>query len=356
LVAQELPLKADAPGVGPYACPSVPVAEPPDAEEAEQARQLASTAAQSLILGDLERARALLDRATELDPSSAELAYRHARVLEDMGERDAAASEFCRVLAVNPQAEGVDDARTRLETLAGSNDASYPPDAIAEFEKAVQWAQAGFLQSAMTSFGSVVAQAPTWPEAVYDRAIVAARLGRNADAVRDLRRYLELRPGAPDAIAVSQRIGELQSTTLVSAPSPGAALVLGVLVPGMGQFYSGRALGGLTVFSLVGGAAAAGYFVKDVQVKCLSEPGPDGSCPEGQVLGEEVDRPYLVAGLGAAAAIGVIGAIEAYVKLRHRRGPDAGVTSVELGGVQLSTLDVASSRGRLDLRLVRLTF
>ncbi len=134
------------------------------------------------------------------------------------------------------------------------------------------------------------------------------------------------------------------------------ALTLGVLVPGMGQFYSGRALGGLTVLSLVGGAAAAGYFVTDVQVKCLSDPGPDGSCPEGQVLREEVDRPYLVAGLGTAAAIGVIGAIEAFVKLRHRRGSDSGVTSMELGGAQLSALDVAPSRGRLDLRLVRLTF
>ncbi len=214
LAAQELPLKREAPGVGPYACPAVPLGDPPNEEEAAQARQLASTAAQSLILGDLERARALLDRATELDPSSAELAYRHARVLEEMGEREAAVSEFCRVLAVNPEAEGVDDARTRLETLAGSNEAPYPPSAVAEFEKAVQWAQAGFLQSALTSFGSVLQQAPTWAEAVYDRAIVASRLGRTTDAVRDLRRYLELRPGAPDAIAVSQRIGELQSTTL----------------------------------------------------------------------------------------------------------------------------------------------
>lgn len=357
LSAQELPLKREAPGVGPRACPTVTVPEPPGEEEGVQARELASTAAQSLILGDLERARALLDRATELDPSSADLAYRHARVLEDMGEREAAISEFCRVLAIDPQAEGVDDARTRLETLSGSQDAPYPPEVITEFQKAVQWAEAGLLQSAMSSFGMILDAAPDWPEAVYDRGVIAARLGRNGDAVRDFRRYLELSPDAPDAVAVSQRLGELQSAMMVSTPSPGAALALGILIPGMGQFYSGRALGGLTVLSLAGGAAAAGYFVTDVNVKCLSDPGPDGSCPEGDVLGEETERPYLVAGIGAAAAVGVIGAIEAFVKLRRLRSGGGGAPSVRMGGSRMSTLDVAASRGgRLDLRLVRLTF
>ncbi len=356
IMGQELPLKRDVPGLRPYACRAVPVAQPTGEEERAQARQLASNAAQSVILGDLQRARDLLDRATELDPTSAELAYRHARVLEDIGDRAAAVSEFCRVLAVDPQADGVEDARARLESLAGASDVTYPPEAVTEFEKAVRWAEAGFLQSAASSFATVTAQAPEWPEAVYDRGVVAARLGRNADAVRHLRRYLELRPNADDAMAISQRIGALQTATLGSAPSPGAALALGILVPGMGQFYSGRALGGLTVLSLVGGAAAAGYFVTDVNVKCLSDPAPDGTCPEGQVLREEVDRPYLVAGLGTAAAIGVIGAIEAYVKLRRRQSPDPGVRGVQLTGSRVSTLHVASSRGRVYLGLVRLTF
>jgi len=358
LAAQTLPLKSDAPGVGPYACPAVAVQRPPGEEERVQARELASTAAQSLILGDLERARALLDRAAELDPSSADLAYRHARVLEDMGERQAAIAEFCRVLAVDPRAEGVDDARERIETLAGNRDVPYPPDAVAEFQKAVEWADAGLLQNALTSFEMILGAAPDWPEAVYDRAVIADRLGRNADAVRDYRRYLELSPTASDAVAVSQRLGELQSAMLVSTPNPGAALALGIILPGMGQFYSGRALGGLTVLALAGGAAAAGYFVTDVNVKCLSDPGPDGSCPEGQVLGEETDRPYLVAGVGAAAAIGVIGAVEAFVKLRRLRGGSAvsGAPSVRMGGARMSTLDVVASRGRVELRLVRLTF
>jgi tetratricopeptide (TPR) repeat protein len=355
LSGQELPLKREVPGLGPYACPAVPVTDSPGGEERAQARELASTAAQSVILGDLERARDLLERATALDPSSAELAYRYARVLEDMGELEAAASEFCRVLAVNPRAEGVVDARARLETLADPSEAPYPPEAISEFEKGIRWVDAGFLSSALASFDFVTSLAPDWPEAVFDRGVVASRLGRTTDAIQDLRRYLELQPDAPDAAAVSRRISELQIAALASTPSPTGALALGVLFPGMGQLYSGRPLGGLAVAALAGGAAAVGYFVTESAMFCSVDRLPDGSCPEGRLRRGD-DRPYLVAGLASAGGIGLIGAIEAFVHLRRRRSPDAGIGSMQLGGARLSALDVAPSGGSLELRVIRLTF
>lgn len=355
LGAQELPLKRDVPGSGPYECPPVAAPELPGRDARAQARQLASNAAQAVILGDLDRARALLDRATELDPNSTDLAYRRARVLQELGERSAAISEFCRVLALDP-AEGVEDARDRLEALVAADRVEIPDSAIQAFREGLAGVDAGLLERAVASFDSATALAPAWADAMYDRGVILARLGRTSAAARDLRRYLELRPDAPDAIAVSERIGELQSVATVRTQSPGAALTLGILIPGMGQFYSGRALGGLTVLSLAGGAVAAGLLIEDVKVRCLSDPGPDGSCPPGQVLREDVSHPYKVAGLGTAAAITLIGAIEAFVHLRGLRGGGEEPAAIDVGPATVGALGVAPSRGRVDFRLMRVAF
>jgi tetratricopeptide (TPR) repeat protein len=354
LGGQELPLKRDVPGSGPYQCPPVAAPDLPGRDARTQARQLASNAAQAVILGDLDRARALLDRATELDPTSSDLAYRRARVLQELGDRSAAVSEFCRVLSLDP-AEGVEDARDRLEALVAADRVAIPDSAVQAFREGLSGFDAGLLERAVASFDSATARAPQWADAVYDRGVVLARLGRRAEAARDLRRYLELHPDAPDGIAVSERIGELQSVTTTRMPSPGAALTLGIMIPGMGQFYSGRALGGMTVLALAGGAVAAGMLIEDVQVRCLTDPGPDGSCPPGQVLREDVSRPYQIAGLGTAAAITLIGAIEAFVHLRGLRGGEE-PAAVDVGPATLGALGVAPSRGRVDFRLVRVAF
>jgi len=42
-----------------------------------------------------------------------------------------------------------------------------------------------------------------------DRGLMLAHLGRNAEAVADLERYLDLRPNAPDRARIEERIGEL---------------------------------------------------------------------------------------------------------------------------------------------------
>lgn len=356
LAAQGLPLKRDIPGSTPYQCPAVNLAAHPGAAERTQARQIAATAAQAVILGDLERARSLLDRATQLDPSSEDLAYRHARVLEELGERTAAISEYCRALAIDPKGAAASDARDRLDALAAAARAAIPEAAIKAFQGGLAQADAGRLGRAAASFDSATTSAPRWPEAVYDRGVVYARLGRASEATRDLRKYLELQPDAPDAITVSQRIGALQSLAVVGMPHSGTALALGLVIPGMGQFYSGRALSGLAVLSLAGGSVAAGLLIKKVTVKCLSDVPAGGTCPAGQVLGQEVGHPYRVAGFGAAAAVSALGAIEAFVKLRRRRSAQREVASIDLGRARVGPLGITNSGDRVDLRLVRLVF
>ncbi len=253
---QALPFHRDYPGSGPYQClPIGPLTEPTPAEQT-QALQLASTADQAMILGDLERARALLARATELDPASTQLAYRHARVLEDLGQTGSAMDEFCRVLAGDAGADGVQDAQQRLEDMVAANRMAIPTPAVEAFELGLVMVDDGLIEGAAESFRVAAEEGPEWADAAYNRGAALARLGQGAEAVANFQRYLELRPEAPDAIAVSQRIGQLEGVSVLDIASPSTVLTLGTFLPGMGQFYSGRPVGGLTVLTLAGSAAA----------------------------------------------------------------------------------------------------
>ncbi|MEJ2679003.1 MAG: tetratricopeptide repeat protein [Gemmatimonadota bacterium] len=320
------------------------------------ARQLASTAAQAVILGDLGRARALLDQATQLDPTSVDVAYQYARVLEELHQRQAAVSEYCRVLAADSLPEGVDDARQRLDGLIAAERSTIPESAITVFREALFQTDAGHPERALPFFDQAVTQAPDWPTAVYDRGVVLAMLGQPRKASRDLRRYLEMEPAAPDALAVSQRLGELQALALGHPPDPGTALLLGVLVPGLGQFYSGDAVGGLTVLSLAGGAVATGLLVRKLDVQCLTEPSAGSGCPAGQIVSEEVSHPYLGVSLGAAAVVTVVGATVAYVKARKHRSAQPTSATIEDAAPRLALPTVQEHGPGVDIALVRVVF
>ncbi|HZD06058.1 MAG TPA: tetratricopeptide repeat protein, partial [Longimicrobiales bacterium] len=264
--AQELPLKREIPGADPFRCPAWSPPEAPDAQERSQATRLGSNAEQAVILGDRERARDLLARATELDPTSSDLAYRHGRILQELGDGRGAVTWYCRSLALEPEANEAADSRARVEQLSSADRPEVPSEALGAFRTGVSAVDAGRLEAAADAFSRAVTVAPEWAEAVYDRGVTLARLGRREEALEALRGYLELRPDAPDAMAVSERIGQLRNVGIL--PSPATALTLGALLPGMGQFYSGRTLGGLTVLSLAAGSVAAALLIEDVHVKC----------------------------------------------------------------------------------------
>ena len=358
VAAQELSFLRDHPGAGSARCQDIDSPPTPSAEARAQAAELASTSDQALILGDLARAKALLERAVEIDPASADLAYRRARVLEDLGETPAAVDEYCRALSLAPEGARRTDWRTRLDALAAGQGANVPDEAIVAFEAGLAAADRGAMSTAVTSFERAAARAPQWASAEYNRGAALARQGRDREAATALLRYLELRPDAPDAIAVSQQVARLQSLAVRDGPSPAVAAALGVLVPGMGHFYAGRPRGGLTLLSLAGGAVAAGYFVKEVDVRCLTSVPPGSPCPQGQVVSRTTERPYLAAALGTAAAVGLIGALEAFF---DARGRGASATprrpvSTEARGPTLEGLSVDTRAGRVELSVIRLRF
>jgi tetratricopeptide (TPR) repeat protein len=360
LSAQELTLQRNYPGLGPFACPAPDAILEPAPDDRVQAGQLASDAVQAVILGELLRAEELLVRATELDPASSELAYRHARVLEDLLRSEDAMAEYCRTLSLGAEADAAGDTQARLDALYEVVRAEIPEGARESFVTGVSMADLALYEQAIQSFTLALDLAPDWSAAVYNRAVVLERMGRIAESLEDYRRYLQLTPSEVDPVvaAVSERIGMLEGLVALPTPSPSGALALGAVFPGMGQYYSGRGLGGTVVLAAAAAAVTTGILFKEITVRCLTSASPGGSCPPDQIVDESTSRPYLVPALGAAAAVTVIGAIEAFVKARGRRAEVAGALApqVEARGPRISGPSVTVRRGRVDLALVALRF
>jgi len=174
----------------------------------------------------------------------------------------------------------------------------------------------------------------------------------DADATASIARLAERsqepparRETPPRAAADSQRAVRPTPTTRptqLGGPSPAVAAALGLILPGAGEFYANRPVQGLLVLAAAGGAATAGYFVTRVDVDCRSVP-VNGTCPPGDVLGEDRKRPYLTAGLATAAAITLLGAIDAALGAGNDRG----------GARTDSPVDVGAD-GRVHLTLLRI--
>lgn len=353
LAAQVSGLKTEIVGVESFVCPDP--GEPPvvSDEERRQAFELGTTARQALILGEVERARGLLARATALDPNSPELAYEHGRVLEELGQSGEAARWFCAALAAGAEGGDAADARERIERYAESERRQIPEAARAAFAEGVAAAAAGRLDGAARAFAEALDEHADFAEAAYNRAVVLEVRGESAGAAEAYRSYLQLRPQAPDAIRVSERIGQLQAAQ-GSGPSRGSALALGLLLPGGGQFYTGRPLGGVSLLVLGGGAAAAAFLVKETDVRCLQAVEPGASCPPSQVIGRTTRHPYRTLGLVGVGAIALGGAIEAFLHA-------SGIAEIEIGEVgQGAALllgpSVRSGSSGTDVRFVRVAF
>jgi tetratricopeptide (TPR) repeat protein len=316
-------------------------------------------------LGDLEGARTLLDQATASDATSPEYAYRHARVLEDLDLLDAAIQEYCRSIALGAADAGILDSRERLDVLYEIVRERISERALSAFVSGLREADAGLYAESAESFAVAIEETPDWAAAVYNRAIVLERLGRVPESLAEYRRYLELTPTEVDPVVVdvSARIGALEGALAQPTPNPGSALALGVLFPGMGQYYAGRSLQGTIVLSAAGAAVLAGLVFKEVTVRCLVPVASGEDCPPGETLDETSRRPYMGPALIATGAVMVGGAIEAYLRARRARAEQA-ETVEQFGGVQTSASrgwrvtgpSISTSGSRLDLNLLGLSF
>lgn len=353
--AQQLELKRELPAIAWSGCPVVMTAAavPSDSARAE-AEQLVVAATEASILGDNATALELLGRASALDAASAPIAYRHARTLEELERTDAAIEEYCRYLALEGASDST-EARQRLETLTQSDGFAVPQSAATAYQDGLDSYDRGSLAGADSAFGVAADAMPSWSAPVYNRAVVRLELGEREAAIEDLRRYLEMSPGASDFALVLDQLSALQVAAVPR--STAGVLAAGVLVPGLGHFISGRPIVGALVMGAAGGAIAAGMMIERAEVLCLSPP-VDGRCPSGQVLREDVERPFLVPGAIAAAVIGVGGAIHAWTGARNRNQDEllrVGGRNGQ-GGAALVVPAVRVGRDATHIDLLRIRF
>jgi tetratricopeptide (TPR) repeat protein len=319
---------------------------------------LASEADQAVVLGDLERAETLLSRASEVNRASADLAYRHGRVLQDLGLIDRALAAFCASLHLDAETSDIDDARARMDALYEQIRARLAPEAREAFISGLVQADSAFYRGAVAAFTVAIEAAPNWGAPVYNRALMHEQLGMIGESLRDYRHYLDVAPTAVDPVVVmvSERIGLLEAAAAATTPSPAGAFALGIM-PGMGHYYTSRPIGGTVVLALTGAAVATGFLVADVTVECLNDVPAGGSCPPNEIVAETKDRPLLLPGLGVAAAVTVIGAVEALIKARRVRANQQGRGAEPAPeGLTFLAPSVKSRGARVDLNLVRVRF
>lgn len=118
LVARLAPELAPRRPALPDACGAVTTAAPPADAGMAQAEALAHRAYAAEVMGDLQAARALLARASDLDGTNESAVYHLGRITEALGDRAAAVTAYCRFLALTPTTAESDEARQRVARLS----------------------------------------------------------------------------------------------------------------------------------------------------------------------------------------------------------------------------------------------
>jgi tetratricopeptide (TPR) repeat protein len=314
--AQELVLKRALPPIAWAGCPAAPASAAPTAAARLEAASLAESARQAAILGDVEAARRQLESAVALDPSAPDLAYRLALTLEQAAQPRAAAIAYCRYLALASDATDADVVRGHIADLIASAGPTISAEAARVFSDGVAAWDAGRSAAAGEAFAAARRLEPAWADPAYNLAAVHLAAG-DEDAAHDaLRAYLEANPAAADFNEVLDLVLVLRPVP-VRPYDPGLALAGGLVVPGLGHFLTARPRTGVLVLGSATAALTAALSIRRVSVLCLAPP-VDGVCAPSQMLERQTERPYLVAGVGAAAAIGVFGAIDAYRGAQRR--------------------------------------
>lgn len=289
---------------------------PTDAQRRD-ARDMAQRARQSAILGDDAAALSQLRGAAGLDPTEPSIAFELGRAYEAAGAKSEAASEFCRYLALAPNASEAANLRERVATLSPPRADTINTIAGSAFDRATDAYNQGRWLESEANFGTAIKIDSTLAEAYYDRALVRTMLDHRDDAASDFQHYLKLRPDAPDRMGIVARVDLLRAQRL----SASQAFGLGVIVPGGGQFYSKRPGRGLLSLAAVGTAVAFALTEKSTATtKTQTGMDPFGNTYSYSVTTQHKSRPYLVPGIAIAGGVALMSAIDASHYVRNLNG------------------------------------
>ncbi|HEX6966234.1 MAG TPA: tetratricopeptide repeat protein [Gemmatimonadaceae bacterium] len=313
--AQQLALKRAVPSDSGVVCPQLPKPVIPAWAQREQARRLMVLGHEAAITGDYAAARDRFEQAAKLDPTDENIAYELARAYESTRDTAAAATEYCRYLSLAPTSEEAGEVRAHMATLTAGRDPKVPAPAVARFRTGVEAFDQQQWSAAEQAFSAAAALAPSWADPVYNRALVHVAAGDARHAVDDFERYLQIAPNADDHSAVAARVADLRRGLLV----PRVALVSGI-VPGAGQFYTHRPVLGAIVLGAAAGALYWGMQSQHVTVTRTAKD-PNG-IPYTYTL-QGTRRTHFTAGVAAASAITLLGALEAYVYAKRDAAPSS---------------------------------
>lgn len=348
LSAQQLQMIEEPPPAAQLLCEAVPasgedVAQAPDPE----ATRLTNAATQAMLLGDMDGALEFLNRAIRADSTATEALYLRSRIQLERGETEAAAEGFCRYLRVDPQGSSAPEAMARLEEAA---DRGAGEELYAAFTRGLDRYGQGDVDGAEQAFDSIVEARPEAAAALYNRGLMRILLERPGPAAADLERYLTLDPDGPNADLVRHYLAVLAS---MEGPGAGRALVAGVVLPGAGQFYTGRPGLGTAVLGVAAGTLAGGYLHERTTIRCRIA-NPEGSCPPDQIASTATDRPYFAAAIAVTAGVAIAAAIEAslYASRARRERYERPVPTAFLGGLQR----LGFERGGVRLHVLQYTF
>lgn len=289
-----------------------------------QAQSLIADGEDAALQGEHTVARDAFLKAQALVPGNARLAYYLAREHEALAENTAAVQQYCRYLALSPDASDADDIRGRIVRLTPATELERLDNARANFQSGIALLRRKQYHAADSVFGAVAGAVPNAPEPLFNRALSRAARGDRQNAMLDFERYLELDPQASDRSAVRAAMSRLPEGVY----GPGQAFFSGLFVPGMGQMSTGRPVLGVLALGAVGGAVALGWQQKsELVVDRYTD--PFGNSYADSVT--RVRRPQLALGLGAAAAVWFLSAIESSSYARRTRARAEAIISRDAG-------------------------
>lgn len=294
--------------------------------------------------GDFARADSLFGLLSSAELSDTDRAIRHLYLgLIDLayGERVEALGEFEEVV--------------RLSAAVRPDPATYSPSRIAAFQdakaavleaaeqRALELERQDSVEAAVATWRWIEERDPAYPELAARVAALDARLAASEEAT-----------AAPPAAPPARR--ERPAEERVDPPPAGggdSGSALGFFVPGGSYFATGRPVPGVLALGAAGGALALGVLSVKEDVRCRVP--ATSSCPSDQVAGSSSERPYLLVGLGAAAAVTVLGALHA--NRGDGGGRDAGRDGgAAAAGLRLQAPALASSGGGVRIEWLRLRF
>ncbi|WP_373060794.1 hypothetical protein [Gemmatimonas sp.] len=298
-----------APGCDLPAVGQAPAARRDNAE----ARRLAAAGQEAALIGDQAAARDAFARAALLNPGDERIAYDLGRAHEELADSAKAVVEFCRYLSLSPAGREATDVRDRLRRIVPAVAQRQAADVQVAFRLGIALYDDGRYEAAIRAFDDVVRDAPSASEGYFNRGLARAANGARRAALQDLEQYRAKAPTVDDRVDVGRAIEVLRRPVY----RPGVAFSRSLL-PGFGQFYTGHPVRGVLVLAAAG-AAAGLALTQQTTTATIAYVDPNGiPAPYTRTTQE---RSYFTAGIGAAAAVTIVGMIDAMVSAsRSQRG------------------------------------